>query len=358
MNKEFIAMSLPAKPQSKTNIGLLFAPITMEIIGKKTNFKKMVTLNTLHSYISTEDYVDVYLNDLKNIDVKFDYCYEDKKHTDELLLILKKMVKNNIIEEKEENIYSCKCGRVEFIENGLCYGDGKLYSKKGNNLYCNFCNSKIICKKRKALVLKYDKVGENVNVIPSFLSKEMNYFIELFHNQDILISKKRDTGNYILVDGKKYSIDIEFIWAQLHGIYDSDKIMIASNHQVYVMFMINMLNRYFNNNNILFVLTPYMDNNTKFDNFEEKYNKLYDISKKLFLIYSLNWKKKSCSWNLGTYKKIKKLTKEEANRLYDYLCSEIKYSNFSELLKKLDIFFEKELNIDKNIKYIKKEFIH
>lgn len=51
-------------------------------------------------------------------------------------------------------------------------------------------------------------------------------------------------------------------------------------------------------------------------------------------------------------KKIKKLTKEEANRLYDYLCSEIKYSNFSELLKKLDIFFEKELNIDKNIKYM------
>jgi len=354
MNKNLVTMSLPAKPQSKTNIGLLIAPIIMEIIGKKTNSKKMITLNTLHSYISTQENVGVYLNDLKKTNIKYDCYYEDKKHTDELLLVLKKLIKSNIINEKEVNIFSCDCGKVEFIENGLCYGDGKLYSKKGDNLYCDFCNSKVICKKRKALVLKYNKIGENVNVIPSFLSKEMDYFVELFSNQDILISKKRNTGNYILVNNNKYNIDIEFIWSQLYGIDNSNKIMIASNHQVYTMFIINMLNRYYNENNILFLLTPYMDNNTKFDDFEKKFDELCTISKKLFLIYSLNWKKKTCSWNLGTYKKIKKLSELEAKKLYNYLCSEMSYNDFNELVEKINIFFTKEVNIDNNIKFIKK----
>ena len=82
-----------------------------------------------------------------------------------------------------------------------------------------------------------------------------------------------------------------------------------------------------------------MDNKTKFPNFEEKFSSLSAVHKKLFLFYSLNWKKKTCSWDFGLYKKIKKLTITEAERLYNYICKEIEFNNFDELEKKINNFF-------------------
>lgn len=353
MKNNMTVMSLPAKPQPKTNIGLMFAPLIMEIIGKKTKSNKMITLNTLHTYVSSQDYVDVYLNDLKNLSIDFDDYYEDSIHSNELLNILKILLTKNIIREKKVEIFSCKCGKVEFIKNGLCFNEGKLYSKNNSNLICNECNSEVLLHKKNALVLNYNKCNEKVRVFPEFLEKEMNYFVELFNDQDILISKTRDTRNYITIDKNVYNIDIEFIWSQLYGINSNNKIMIASNHQVYVMFIINMLNRFYNGNEVAFILTPYMDNSTKFPYFQEKFDDLSNIHKKLFLFYSLNWKKKTCSWDLGTYKKIKRLNIEEANKLFDILCEQIEYKNLDELMNSLNRFFLQESKIDKNIEKMK-----
>lgn len=353
MKNNMTVMSLPAKPQAKTNIGLMFAPLLMEIIANKTKSNKMITLNTLHTYVSSKDYVDVYLNDLKNFDVHFDEYYEDSVHSEELIGILRELIEKKIIVEKETEIYSCKCGKVDFIKNGLCFNGGKLYSKNDSSLVCNECCSQVCLETRKVLVLNYSDLNENVRVFPEFLKKEMNYFVELFNNQDILISKSRDTGNYIVLNDTKYNIDIEFIWSQLYGINNDDKIMIASNHQVYVMFMMNMLNRLYGKSECAFVLTPYMDNDTKFENFNTKFEELSSVHKKLFLFYSLNWKKKTCSWDLGTYKKIKRLSLEDANKLYSYICREIEYDTLDELMDLLNIFFIKESNIDKNLNKIK-----
>lgn len=352
MNKSILTISLPAKPREKTTIGMLLAPIIMELLATKTNSEKMISLNTMHTYSSPEKFVSIYLKDVSSWNIEYDYFFEDKKNSTMLLSVLETMVKEGFIYEKEQYIYTCDCGIVEFIKNGLCYGDGKLYKNVNGKLICSKCNSQLILKKKKVLVLKYNATGENVKVIPSFLEKEMNYFVHLFNNQELLISKSRNTGYTLTVNNKKYNIDVEFIWSQLYGVNNNDKIMIASNHQVYTMFIINLFNRYFGKSKIIFVLTPYMNDLTKFDNFEERFNQLSTMAKKLYIIYSLNWKKKTCNWDYGLYKKIKKLDRKKIELLYNYVYGQIEFNTLEELYSKLEEFFLKELNFDKNIKTI------
>ena len=347
-------MSLPAKPREKTTIGMLFAPIIMELISAKTNSTRMISLNTIHTYSSPERFTSTYLKDINKWEIEYDNFFEDKANYKLLLSILEQLISYNIIYETEQEIYTCDCGMVEFIKNGLCYGNGKLYKNIDGKLICNKCKSELILKKQKVLVAKYNAFDENVKVIPSFLEKEMKYFVNLFSNQEILISKNRKTGYTLSVNNNIYNIDVEFIWSQLYGINSNDKIMIASNHQVYTMFIINFFNRCFKKSDIIFVLTPYMNDSTRFNNFEEKLDELSPLAKKLYIIYSLNWKKKMCNWNYDLYKKIKKLNDEEIRVLYNYVYSSIKFDTTEELYYKLNNFFAKELNFDKNLKDLKK----
>ena len=354
MSKNILTMSLPAKPREKTTIGMLFAPIIMELISTKTNSARMISLNTIHTYLSPERFTSTYLKDVRKWGIEYDTFFEDKVNYKLLLSILEQLISSKIICETEQEIYTCDCGIVEFIKNGLCYGDGKLYSNIDGKLICNKCKSELVLKKQKVLVAKYNSFDECVKVIPSFLGKEMNYFVDLFNNQEILISKNRKTGYTLIVNNNIYNIDVEFIWSQLYGVNSNDKIMIASNHQVYTMFIINFFNRCFGKSNVIFVLTPYMNDFTCFDNFEEKLDELSPIAKKLYIIYSLNWKKKMCNWNYDLYKKIKKLKDEEINLLYEYVYSLISFDTTTELYYKLNNFFMKELNFDKNLKDLKK----
>lgn len=355
MNREYLTMSLPAKPQPKTNIGMLIAPILMELIGNKINSKKLLTLNTLHTYLEENDNKDVYMKDIKNINIDFDEFYNDSEKTEELLSVLKEMVNRNIIIEKKKPIYSCKCGMVDFIKDGLCYGNGKLYSERDGKLYCNNCNTELVLEDKPVLVLPYTKRNEQVNVIPSFLSKEMAYFQNLFDGNDILISKQRKTGQEIKINNMIYNIDIEFVWSQLYGINDNNKIMIASNHQVYVMFMMNLLNRYYMGKDIIFVLSPYMDSKTKFEDFERRIIECRPMVKKLLLIYSLNWKKKTCPWNFGLYKNLNKLTDDELEEMYKYISRPLEYDDKTDLIEKLSNFFNKELRFEEDYKYLKEK---
>ena len=54
-------MSLPAKPREKTTIGMLLAPIIMDLLAAKTGSERMISLNTIHTYSSPEKFVSIYL---------------------------------------------------------------------------------------------------------------------------------------------------------------------------------------------------------------------------------------------------------------------------------------------------------
>ena len=352
MNNNFVSMTLPAKPQNKTSLGMLIAPVMMELLGNKINSPKIITLNNLHTY-RREDFKDVYFNDLKQNMISYDRCYIDSENTVFLLNILEELVKNKKIVEKTKKIYHCECGMVDFVSEGICYNNGKLYRRVNESIICNHCNKEVKIKEDKALVLPFKKRMINIDrimVVPHFLSKELQYFLDTFDGQDILISKQRDTGYYIEYNNTRYSIDVELIWSQLFAIENSNKILYASNHQIYVMFIISLLNALYSNKELIFILSPYINNNSKFDNFDNIIGNSRPLVKKLFLIFSLNWKKKDNFWNYGLYKNINKLDDENLNKLYNYIASHIEYSTSKELYNKIQLFLEKELCFEKVIK--------
>lgn len=348
-----VTMTLPSKPQKKKNIGLMIAPLIMEIIGKKTDSIKIITLNTLHTYENVRKYKKIYNQQLMDLSIEFDELYEDFLHQEELVKIIKDLISSGKIVEKEKKIFKCECGKVEFIEDGKSFGNGKMYVKKGNELICNECQTTIKSNKETVLVIKYNKKNEQVNVLPKFLSSEMDYFSNLFDGKDILVSKIRNTGVKISFNNHEYNLDIEQVWSQLHGITEKSQIMLASNHQVYVMFILNYLNRIYMNKKQLFILTPYMNNDTKFNDFDNKINQLSSIKLKLFLFYSLKWNKKTCSWDYGLYKKIKKMDDKMASRMYDFICAKVEGDNITAVMDALEQEVLKR-NFDKDFAKIKK----
>ena len=354
---QIITMTLPAKPQEKEKIELMIAPLMMEIIGQKTKSLKMITLNTLHTYEDVKKNKNIYLKQLYDFSVNYDEFYEDSDHKKELLEIIENLIKMKKIKEKEKKIYICKCGKVEFVEEGKKYENGKMYTKTNMELICNECHSKLEKIQEKVLTLKYNSKFEKIKVLPSFLSKEINYFSLLFENSDIPISKLRNTAINIKVNNKIYNIDIEFLWSQLHGITRKNQIMIASNHQVYVMFILNYFNRIYMNKDILFILTPYMNNKTKFNDFDNKINQLSSIKLKLFLFYSLKWNKKTCSWDYGLYKKIKNLEDSIVKKMYISICSKINTDNMHNIICDLENDFLKR-DFDKDLKKIKESILN
>jgi len=355
MNNNFVSMTLPAKPQNKTSLGMLIAPVMMELLGNKINSSKIITLNNLHTY-RQEDFKDVYFNDLKQNRISYDRFYIDSENTVFLLNVLEELIKNKKIVEKTKKIYHCECGMVDFVSEGICYNNGKLYKRINGSIICNHCNKEVQTKEDKVLVLPFKKEMLNIDkikVVPQFLTKELQYFIDTFDGQDILISKQRDTGYCIKYNNTSYNIDIEFIWSQLFAMENNNKILYASNHQVYVMFIISLLNASYKNKDLIFVLSPYINNKTKFDNFDNIIENCRPLVKKLFLIFSLNWKKKDNSWNYGLYKNINKLDDENLNKLYNYISSYVKYSTSEELYDKIQLFLEKEICFEKVMKEIK-----
>jgi hypothetical protein len=119
--------------------------------------------------------------------------------------------------------------------------------------------------------------------------------------------------------------------------------------------MINILNKYYMGKDIIFVLSPYMDNTTKFEDFEKRMNECRPIVKKLLLIYSLNWKKKTCSWNFGLYKNLNKLTDDELEEMYKYMSRPLEYNDKNDLIEKLSNFFNKKLRFEEDYKYLKEK---
>lgn len=88
----------------------------------------------------------------------------------------------------------------------------------------------------------------------------MNGFIRNFNNSDILVSKNRNTGYVIDTLSGPFNIDVDFVWSNYFKLYDNPKqIYIASNHQLFLIFLMNYLAEKTSNKELVFIANPYLN---------------------------------------------------------------------------------------------------
>lgn len=351
---ERIVMTMPIKPQKTTNVGMYIAPTLMNLFKDLLECEVVMAINTLNSYSSREQEAVTYFQDLYKNGIHYDKSFIDKSNANLIVNVIEQMIYEGFIEKSYEHVFRCDCGKVDILEKGLSEnGNGKLYYEKNGEYFCVSCGS--ICKKynEKILTLYLDEnVDDRIMITPTFLKNDAKHLSKIFKGSKLLISKYRDTG-YTIKDGiDTFNIDIDFMWANYFQLFnEKQKILLASNHQILQMYLLNYLNNITRKDELYFVANPYVSNAANIDLLSE-YEKTNDeYYKKLFILYNLRWKQKDCVWSKSVIDYLSNISNTRRLNLYKTIL--LSRKTYEESNTPLDVYLEKILingtNMQKNI---------
>lgn len=355
MKREDILIStLPIKPQKETNIGMLLSPTIMDFIGNVLEAQKNIGFNLIHSYEEKDTELDNYLDIVNRSQIEYNSIFIDKDHDNELLEIVDKMYHDGFLKIKQKEKIMCECGRVDMVLSSV--NNGKIYRLENGNIICNYCNQ--VCSKyiEKSLVFELKDLVKPPSICPPYLKKEMYSFIQTFNNSEFLVSKNRSTGYVIDTLSGTFNIDVDFIWSNYFKLYDNTKqIYIASNHQLFTMFLMNYLAEKTSDKELIFIANPYLNVNLKEAKRQYELRTLKEY-KQLLLLYNLRWQNKNCQWSDSNATYLNNISDTKLKNLYKamiFSSQELLKSDLSleELIFRI---LKEKSNMQNNIKEMKK----
>lgn len=369
MEKKLIT-TMPIKPQNKTKIGMCLAPILTDVFGDCMSAEKIFSVNVLNTYDYKDDIINRYLKSIKDLGINYDKLYIDKVHNKFLADCINDLINKGIIIEKESKTCRCPCGRVDSLKDGIrLYDDKTLYYEKDGKIFCKLCNEEAEETSEKNLFIHLDENADtSINIFPTKLKKACLGFDKQYKGKDYLITKNRETGYKTTYNGTDYNIDIDALWLNYINCFkNNSQIIIASNHQVFEMYLLNYLNKMYNNKDLHFIATPYLKFKDK--NIEQKFENMNQIATKLSLLFSLSWSNSDSLCNPDVMKYLNKLDDKKLNDLYNIVTEKLDESkdideqiadfalgnlNFQKTLKKQKLY-NKESENAKKIKSSDKE---
>lgn len=242
--------TMPIKPYKDINIGLMIAPTLCDVFGSILKCKKILTFNLMHSYDEKQEDLKKYIDSIGKFEIKYDEIIKDEDFVYEYLKKVEQLYKKGAICIKNGQIIRCDCGRVEMSKSALNnHNDGDLYYWENNKIICKLCGKECKEYSQKNLYLEIKKeFCIDISITPNFSKKVINDLMNKFLNQMLLISKSRQNDYNIGIEGEKYNIDIDMLWIMFNQLEISkNQILIASNHQLYEMFISNYINNIFGN---------------------------------------------------------------------------------------------------------------
>lgn len=351
---ESTIITLPIKAYEKDKIGLLVIPIFAETLKAKTKFEAALALNLVDSFEDRISYIEKYYQLIKNTNIDLDAVWIDSKNKQQLLDELTKLVKLGYIKEKDKHIKSCKCCKVEIDEELLEKVNGKCYRKENGDFFCNFCNEPIKVNTERCLVFEVPvNTSEKIVTIPRRISKQIQELDKRIGGNDIIISRKRKTGYQYLYNNNLYNIDVDFMWQNYLATIpkENTKVIIASNHAIYSMYMINLIEKCKGKENHIFVALPYVKELENID-FMNKDSK---ISKMVLSMVASKMKNEDSKWDNEMYKYIEKLPDKQKEKYFEELYSKIDVNKDESIENYINRIVLEKMNFQKITKKIRGE---
>lgn len=349
MIKDYVITTLPMKPLNKMKVGSLTSPLYVNFIGDKLKIKKVLSLNELNSF-KLIDCSNEYIQILKDVNLKYDEIFIDAKNKSKLLNVVKLLDEKGLLIEKDEEILSCECKKVDMLFSSINSFDNGLLKKENDKYICRECNSLCKISKQKRLFLKIDsKFLNDAKIIPNIYDNNCNQITDNLKNELYLISKARNTG----IKYNKYNLDIDFLWSLYLVLFkENNIIVVASNRHIIKVFFTNYIASIFNKK-VIYLLHPYIEKKELINWNEElfKYDYYYQH---LYLLYSCRWTSKDCFYDRGMLNGLAKIKKTGREKIYKNL-SKTDYNNNVDLYDYLNEFITKKINFQKNLKEINRE---
>ena len=256
--EDFVISTLPIKPRKNPIVGMAISPVIVELLGKKLKIQKNLALNLLHSYNDLSSLLDYNVNYFGNYSLEFDRLILDSENAGKLLDGVKKLIMAGFVISRQTEKYMCDCGFVDVPVTAVSnHSDGKIYQIQDGKVICNHCHT--ICKKYKENSLVFDLKSQDfshdIHMFPLFEKKDIMTFDKNDNINFHLISKTRDTGYQVVCEGQKYNVDIDALWMNFPQIYDEKRqIYVASNHQLYPIYVMNLINKALNEKEVFYIL--------------------------------------------------------------------------------------------------------
>jgi len=354
MNKAIL--TLPMMPVDGNNYGKFVTPIICETLSNIFECNYYHCVNILDSFNDRNLKIDSYVKSLDENNIHYDKLWYDNENISKFLANIDILIKKGYISEMNSIIYRCDCGIVEIEKN-------KINSCNPNNLKFTYNNDKLICKQCGTVCKEYNErilvfVPKNITlkdikILPGYLNKDIKTYENTVLKSYTTISRNRNTGFSVVYNGRKYNIDIDFLWeTYLNTFSEKEKIVVSGNRMVYQLFLVSVLEKCLvPNNNTILIGTPYITNikdilkNPNFINDEEL--------RKLFIIFNTKWQKKEILYDETILKYLNKISNEKRKQLYDIINMPIKqkFDFYSDLEKTL----KNHLNMQESVKRLKLE---
>ncbi len=303
-----IITNLPIKPQTDIKTGLYLTPLLLETIAKLTNSEGVLMLNLLHSFKDYSNNEEAFIYGLQEKGIKFNNVESDIDNIEKYKNIINDLYNLNILKPIQYTNYSCECKRVEIRKDKLQnLRNKKLINEVNGEYQCAFCNSKLIESSEIGLALDCKDI-QNCN-IPIFPSNLQNQIKKCMNCSDfeLLVSKSRNTGVSVVLDGIKYNIDIDFLlYLTPHLFENKDITIVACNRHVVHTLITNYINSVYGHKNLMFVEHPYIISKNEGDSYSSL-TELYDNNLfKATLLNTISWNHTNSLWDENKYKYLKK----------------------------------------------------
>lgn len=352
--KDVVVSTMPIKPYKNIKTGLVIAPLLCDALSNAISCDKVMSFNLLNSYEDKNVDLDNYINKISDFGINNYQILKDESNASKYLLDVEKLIYMDFINMQKKYVLRCDCGKVQIPKDSIKYNkNGDLYSINDGRITCNICKSE--CKEyyeNNLYLTINNNLARDIMIYPTYLKKDFDNLFNSFFNKSILVSKERENDYFVNVNGQKFNIDIDLLWQMFNmHIKHDNQILIASNHQLYEIFISNYINNIFNKKRVTYVATPYLTNNENVDLNKKVDCEENSLRKQLMILYSLKWKYKTINWNNGILEILKKLSNEEIMELYSIINTKPKSNEY--LINVIDEFIS-NINLEKNIQLVKR----
>lgn len=312
--KEIVVASMPIKPCWPTPAGLVTGVFVGRMLADYLSCRYVMSINELNGFKDLSYDCEGFVRGVHGMGVQVDEVWIDKVHMNAIKKNIMEMVEKGWIKVMPKRIMRCGCGRV-FVEEKYANKYCKLIDVEDEISYCKVCGMRCDSVDSEQLIFCIPENIKPIKVIPAFLSKEVEWALQRLKGRKQVISRDRDTGCAVAVNGKKYNIDVDFAWAQLFSaLPEKRQFLVASNHQIYTAAMVGTIAHLMSDKDVTFVLTPYIKKDSVFEEMDLLNGQYYKNA--LYLLSCLKWKKKECNWSYEIWNKYMKYSTEELTRCY------------------------------------------
>lgn len=205
-------------PRPEPSLGFFLIPFLIHILGRILGLPIVFPINVLGAKGCNASHVELFRELVLALEItpEKEWCDSNFEWNTLLPPVFSKGIEHGWIQRGTVSIFTCPCGKTEFLNtpiNLVCGKfDRKVYEVKNGMPSCLLCGESARAYDRDTLLLALPRRIPAVKLIPHYAT---NAWLDLSENLSgckIPISRTRETGLLVSIGETQFNIDIDITW--------------------------------------------------------------------------------------------------------------------------------------------------